>query len=248
MGQSAMSTEGSPRLGEAEKRAFPIFGLNSFERVKIKLNDKEVWRILDRETQDIYRDESWVSLACKCAAVALVSPFHLVFVSAFHAVRTTTLVVLTGVDAFKCWPGENGNRGLFLWCWTVETSSLIGEGAWEVVRAVFYTIQIEWTAAYGLIDPFQSRKLIAQQELDWHRGIPYIDPEQKRSPEEGKKMADKIETPLIERIKGLDFPYLAPCFRIRGNVHRDSIEILSTTEEERKLRNYPDKIFCWKFN
>ena len=220
-----------------------------FERVYIQnvpdikqtgVEPKKYWRVRDLSTGDLYQDESWAVLAIKCVLVVIFGPFHCLLISAFHLGRTAALISLVSAQAVKelcakCKQKEVGESGPLLWNWCVETVDVTRRGVWEIPRGIFYTFQIEWAAAYGVVDPFEGRKLVAAHESNWHRGVPYekawcCDTTDEKAEHEGSAKT------WIDQLKNWDFCHLAPCFRIRGNTNNTNIAVLKTSDADRKLR------------
>lgn len=104
--------------------------------------------------------------AMKCLMLLAGIPIYLALTIAWHAFRTPITFTATLIGSFVklvCHPdGEHLKQFL------VGAPLALIQGMWNIVRAPFYAIAMEFAALYGVFRPIEGRVFVSQVERKWH--------------------------------------------------------------------------------
>ncbi len=181
------------------------------------------------ETGDLYLDEGMDVVAQKCAAIAIGNPFYAVGTIAWHVIKTPLLMTTIALDTIgklgrHLVDGEIGSLGSVCLDGILESGKTLGQGIWGIVSTPFYAIGVEFSALYGIFDPYWGRTYVAAFEHDWQGKVSYREFFKKAPEVEGQHCWMKF----VDDMKRARTSYLANCFQVRGNTHDARIRVIRT--------------------
>lgn len=174
--------------------------------------------IIDPNGMRYVHEEMGVT-AIKCFMLLIGTPIFLGLNIFWHALRTpiatlaAPLVSLVKLIRNPTWIQTKEFVKDLLW----NIPLFFIKGMWNIVRAPFYAIAMEFAALYGVFKPIEGRSLIAKIERGWHR----------LSRVEDIRYEEKeVDCSLILKVAGdKDFHatfYLAHCMQPFGNLSDQS--------------------------
>jgi len=180
---------------------------------------------LDTRTNELYKggkyeDDIGVSIAAKCMLIASFNPLFTVGHMAWYLVKTPIqamkMVVERIKDLGKALKQKASSEELFAKFKTyfLEILNKIKNNLWNVVRAPFFGIAVQFMALYGIVNPYEGRKWEAKIEHEWQHRVSWRqDWRMMDTPE-----SEGMWTALFKDIQKAQCCYLAHCFQVRGKL------------------------------
>lgn len=125
---------------------------------------------LDLKTGQRYWHEPMLTTALKCALLIVVIPIYLFAYVAWHVIRApiaATIVPIRALNTFLRQPSKDHLRSIGL-ALVWEAPKNLGKSVWDIVKAPFYAIAMEFAALCGVFSPTKMRVWVGEIEKQWH--------------------------------------------------------------------------------
>jgi hypothetical protein len=165
----------------------PIVGCSHWQKIEVQELLKNIDRVttrqglLDTSTKAIYRrgyDNDRPDLVTKCFLATLALPFHFVGSVLYNCVRLVVVVayfIFQTFNAFYSQSAEGPDRKSFKAIF-IDQMKLMGiellRSIVNIVRAPYYALGVFFGLLYGLVDPWNGRKVVEAFESAWNHHIP----------------------------------------------------------------------------
>ena len=122
--------------------------------------------LIEKSTGDLYAKDDPISVAQKCVGILIGAPLYMATVLVATAIRSALQVVVISSRVFSNIINKGYIAGVISTIWDAITVIVFDLS--RCVKAPFYTVAIMIAALWGIIQPYEGRKKIAELEYEWH--------------------------------------------------------------------------------
>jgi hypothetical protein len=219
-------------MGKGNWQRVTLNKLNSNGELNAHMGTSRTYTyILDSKTGDLYLDETKATVAMKSYGIFLGAPIYaglVIMGNLMHIALDVASIAWRVLSEFgETWKSKGALDALLSVVFAVvwEMPKSVALNIWGVVRTPMYAVGVMLAAAWGVVSPYEGRKMVGKIEKEWHDGLTYKDDFRMGKDDQFLSKMDDCKrygedcSRCFGEIKAGKVWFLGWCMQVRGNIH-----------------------------